>query len=111
MQFQFPEVWTLTKTLSEELTKAVKPRPSWHRVLVARESQTRLASLLKEGMKVPANVGRAVLVTFKQLGDIVSVPNTGWKTVRLRSNFGGTSVLLFEEHEARRVSGLLRLKR
>jgi len=99
------------KTLNAELTKAVKPRPSWHRLLVSRESNTRLTALLKEGMKVPANVGRVVLVTFKQVGSVAQVPNTGWKTVRLRSNFGGTSVLLFEESQGRRVSGLLRLKR
>ena len=98
-------------TLAVGLADEVKPRPIWHRTLITRESTTRLTSLVRDGMKVPANVGKSVLVTFKQSGDFIDVPNTGWKQVRLRSNFGGTSVLLYEAHNGRIVSGLLRLKR
>lgn len=99
------------KTLEDGLAKTAKPRPIWVRTLLAREPAVRLTTLLKEGLRVPATVGRAVHVAFRQAGDIMEVPNTGWKTVRLRSSFGGVSVLLYEEHAGRRVSGLVRLKR
>lgn len=97
--------------MNEAMKGAAKPRPQWHRTLITRESKTRLTALLKEGLRVPATVGKALEVTFKQVGDIMTVPNTGWQTVRLRSNFGGTSTLLYEEHAGRVISGLLRLKR
>ena len=98
-------------TLEQELAAHPKPYPIWHRTLITREAGVRLTALLRDGMKVPANVGKSVLVTFKQAGDFMMEANTGWKQVRLRSNFGGTSVLLYEEDKGRIVSGLLRLKR
>ena len=85
--------------------------PRWPTVLVERGSTT-LAVLLGAGLTVRARSGREMAtVRFTQLrGPAKAQEGTGWLAVKVRSNFGGVSDLLYDA-ETGGVSGILRLQK
>ncbi len=102
----------MTRLTVEDFAPAVgppQPRPS--ALLLTREAGMTLTKLERDGMKVEASYGPAVAVGFKRLGRPRRAQRaTGWKCVRIRSQFGAVSTLLYEAHEGGRISGLLRLR-
>ena len=85
--------------------------PRWATVLVERGSTT-LAVLLGAGLAVRARGGRErTVVRFARLrGPAKAQEGTGWLAVKVRSNFGGVSDLLYDA-ETGGVSGILRLQK
>jgi hypothetical protein len=85
--------------------------PKWHTTLIEKGSLT-LPRLLRDGMIVPAKVGKErATVTFQQVGEAFKArQGTGWMAVKVRSGFGGLSTLLLDVGTGE-VSGILRLQR
>lgn len=84
-----------------------QPEPRFRMTLIRREDRLTLEELLQKGLKVPATHGPMLKVTFSA-GEPQRVRKTGWSAVKVKSSFGGESVLLAEDLG---VSGILRLRR
>lgn len=87
--------------------------PRFATFVLTRELNMDLNRLTGSKLWVPAMQGQKKMpVQFSAIGEpFIARRDTGWKAVRVVSEFGATSVLLFEEHERERVSGILRLRR
>lgn len=87
-----------------------QPEPRWHATILEREGPKRISlqELLRTGIWVPATHGPRIQVMFQASEPFVAREGTGFKAVKVRSNFGGESTLLLEPEA---VSGFLRLRR
>ena len=84
-----------------------KPEPRWRSITISREKGIPLAELEK-GIRFLATHGPELNVKFAVSKPFPARQGTGWQACKVRSEFGGESVMLLVEGK---LSGIVRLRR